>query len=102
MEITNNDIQEIKQHISDALKQWSDIMLLADADEWSYYLDYDNNDALNTIHICLHVLQNIAIKNGHIKSEDDAVKRGNDFRKAIKEFCGLDPKDLIEQALERK
>lgn len=97
METTNKDIQEINQHISDSLKQWSEIMLLADSDEWSYYLNYNSDDVLHAIHICSHVLQNVAIKSGHIKDEKDAHEKGSNFRKAIKDFCGLDPKDLFER-----
>ena len=55
------------------MEQWSNICLVADADEWSYYLNYSNTDALNSIFIVSHVLQNIAIKSGHIKDETDAL-----------------------------
>lgn len=94
---TKEQIKEVNQHISDALEQWSTTMLVADADEWSFHLNYNKNDALNAMLICSHVLQNIAIKSGHIKNEKDAYEKSSIFRKAIKDFCGLDPKDLVEQ-----
>lgn len=42
-------IREINQHIKDGVKQWSDIMLMADADEWASDLHYGPNDILNSI-----------------------------------------------------
>lgn len=35
----NNQIKEINQHISDALEQWQNVMLKADADEWACCFD---------------------------------------------------------------
>ena len=96
------EIKEINQHISDALEQWSNICLVADADEWSYYLNYSNTDALNSIFIVSHVLQNIAIKSGHIKDEKDALVKGNEFRKALKDYCGIDTKILVKKSLKEK
>lgn len=97
-----NDIKEINQHLSDALKQWADIMLLADADNWAYYLNYEKKDALNAVFIVNHVLQNIAIKSGHIKDEEDALKKGTLFRQAIFDFCGLDMREVVREQLSIK
>lgn len=92
-------IKEINQHISDALQQWSDIMLVADADEWAYYLDYSDLDALNAIFIVNHVLQNKAIKSGHIKSKEEALVKALLFKNSIKEYCGIDTIELTRKCL---
>ena len=55
-------IKEINQHISDALQQWADIMLLADADNWAYHLEYSDEDVFNAVYIVNHVLMNRGIK----------------------------------------
>lgn len=95
-------IKEVNQHISNALEQWSTIMWVAEADEWSHYLNYNYNDAFNAIKICVHVLQNIAIKSGYIKNEDDAIERSIAFRKAVKDFCGLSTNELCEMISNNK
>lgn len=92
-------IKEINQHISDALGQWSNIMLSSDADNWAYKLNYSDEDALNSIFIVNHVLMNIAIKSGYIKDEKDAMQKGNAFRNAIKEYCGIDTYELVNKVL---
>ena len=95
-------LNEINQHISDALEQWATIMWVAEADEWSHYLNYNYNDAFNAIKICVHVLQNIAIKSGYIKNEDDVIERSIAFRKAVKDFCGLSTNELGDMILNNK
>lgn len=92
-------IKEINQHISDALGQWSNIMLSSDADNWAYKLNYSDEDALNSIFIVNHVLMNIAIKSGYIKDEKDAMQKGNAFRNAIKEYCGIDTYEVVNKVL---
>lgn len=93
---TKEQIKEINQHISDALEQWANIMLTADADKWAYHLSYNERDALNAVMIVNHVLQNIGIKSGHI-NETNVFKKGVDFRQAIKDFSGLDTVELINK-----
>ena len=76
-------IKEINQHISDALQQWADIMLLADADNWAYHLEYSDEDVFNAVYIVNHVLMNRGIKGGYICNEEDALTKGEKFKKAI-------------------
>lgn len=92
-------IKEINQHISDALEQWANVMLTADAHEWAYHLNYSDRDALNAIFIVNHVLQNKAIKNGYLKSQEEAMVRALIFKNAIKDFCGLDTIKLTKECL---
>ena len=94
----NEQIKEINQHISDALEQWSTTMLLADADEWAYNLNYSDKDALNAIFIFNHVLTNIGIKNGVLNNEN-AVEKAKKLRDFIKDYCGLDTIEITRKSL---
>lgn len=100
---TTGQIKEINQHISDALEQWSTTMLIADADEWAYLLDYSEQDALNAIFIFNHVLMNIGIKNG-VLNDNNVVEKSKQLRQFIKDYCGLDTFEITRKSLgiERK
>lgn len=98
---SKEDIKEINKHISDALKQWSDIMLLSDSDEWSYCLEYSDEDVLNALYIFNHVAQNIAIKNGWYKDEEDIFNKITDLRLQIKESYGIDSVELAKKILNK-
>lgn len=91
-------IKEINQHISDALEQWSKTMVMADADEWAYYLNYSDQDALNAIFIFNHVLSNIGIKNG-VLNDKNAFEKSKKLREFIKDYCGLDTVWIIRKSL---
>lgn len=94
-------IGEIQKNISEALKQWSDIMLTADADQWAYYLDYDDEDMLNALLIFMHVWQNNAIKRQVIDG-DNAAEKMEKFRDMVKECYGIDTLELSEKVIEKK
>lgn len=91
-------IKEVNQHISDALEQWSTTMLVADADEWAYYLNYSDQDALNAIFIFNHVLSNIGIKNG-VLNDKNVIEKSKKLREFIKEYCGLDTIEITRKSL---
>lgn len=91
-------IKEVNQHISDALEQWSTTMLVADADEWAYYLNYSDQDALNAIFIFNHVLTNIGIKNG-VLNDKNVFEKSKKLREFIKEYCGLDTVEITRKSL---
>lgn len=91
-------IKEINQHISDALEQWSTTMLVADADEWAYYLNYSEQDAMNAIFILNHVLSNIGIKNG-VLNDKNVIEKSNKLREFVKDFCGLDTVEITRKSL---
>lgn len=90
--------KEINQHISDALEQWSTTMLVADADEWAYYLNYSEQDAMNAIFIFNHVLSNIGIKNG-VLNDKNVIEKTNKLRECVKDFCGLDTIEITRKTL---
>lgn len=91
-------IKEINQHISDALEQWSTIMLVADADEWAYHLNYSDQDAMNAIFILNHVLANIGIKNG-VLNDKNVIEKSNKLREFVKDFCGLDIVEITRKKI---
>lgn len=95
---TNAQIKEVNQHISDALEQWSTTMLVADADEWAYHLNYSEQDALNAIFIFNHVLSNIGIKNG-VLNDKNVIEKSKKLREFIKDYCGLDTIEITRKSL---
>lgn len=95
----NQAIEEINKHISDALRQWSDVVIHADADEWAYYLDYSDEDLLNTLFLFTHVWQNRAIKSGRFADENDIIAKMSFFRNAIKIAFDIDTIELTEKVL---
>ena len=98
----NRKIKEINKHISDALRQWSAVVIHADADEWSYFLDYSDEDLLNAMFIFNHVWQNRAIKSEHFKDEKDVIAKISIYRKAVKIAFGIDTVELTEKVLGRE
>ena len=92
-------INEINQHISEALKQWSTIMIKADADQWSYHLDYSDEDLFNALLIFNHVWQNRAIKEQHFDSEEEAGKKIKDFSLAIEKCYGVNTAELAKKVI---
>ena len=97
MALDNKAIKEVNSHISDALKQWSDIMLLSDSDNWAYMLEYSDEDVFNAVYIVNHVLMNRAIKSGHISNEEVAVNLGREFKDSIKKYSGIDTIELSKK-----
>jgi hypothetical protein len=91
-------IKEINQHISDALEQWANVMLTADANEWAYLLNYSDQDALNAIFIFNHVLSNIGIKNGTL-NDKNVIEKSKELREFIKDYCGLDTVEITRKSL---
>lgn len=93
-------IKEINNQISDALRQWMEVLNTADADGWAFYLNYSDEDALNTLYIFSHIFQNIAIKSGYITAEN-AMAKGELLKKAIKEFSGIDSIELTNKVFSK-
>lgn len=95
--MNTEQINEINQHISDALEQWTDIMLIAESDGWAYELNYTNRDVFNALYMLNHVVSNVAIKSGYINSEEKAVDAGERFKKAIIDIFGIDTNTLLNK-----
>lgn len=99
--MNEEEIKEINSHISDALDQWSYIMVTADADEWAYLLDYSEKDALNALSIFKHVLSNIGIKNGTM-SEENVLNSAQKLRHLVKDLIGIDSIELTNRVLKNE
>lgn len=94
-----DNIKEINRQMSNSLKFWSDIALMADADNWAYYLEYSDEDVLSAINIFMHVLMNRGIKSGHLN--ENATEKGTMLRNAISDFCGIDTVALVNDVLRK-
>ena len=97
--LNHKKIKEINKHISDALRQWSAVVIHADADEWAYYLDYSDEDLFHAMFIFNHVWQNRAIKSGHFTDGNDITAKMSIFRNALKIAFGIDTIELTEKVL---
>lgn len=91
-------IRKINKEISGALRFWQDMLNLADADEWAYYLDYSEQDLFNALYIFNHVAQNIAIKNGSL-NDANVEDNMNTFVKAIEKCFGFNTIELTNKVL---
>lgn len=91
-------IKKINKEISGALKFWQDMLNLADADEWAYYLNYSDEDLFNALYIFNHVAQNIAIKNGAL-NDANAEDNMTLFVKAIEKCFGFNTIELTNKVL---
>lgn len=91
-------IKEINQHISEALDEWSKVMVEADANNWAYHLEYSDEDLLNALMIFNHVAGNIAIKNGFL-DEKNVVDKMRVFTKALEDSFGFNSVELTKNVL---
>jgi hypothetical protein len=94
------DLVQINEHISDALSQWSEIMITADADNWSVHLDYSDKDLLNSLQIFLHVASNVAIKNRKLDNKN-VTEKIKVFTDALEECFGINSIELTKRVLNK-
>lgn len=88
-----NQIAEINKQIREGIKNYADICLLADADEWAVNLNYFPSDIMNATLIFQHVCSNVGIKKGLI-DEERADFLGSKLRKLVLDMTGFDPASL--------
>jgi hypothetical protein len=98
--IDEETISEINEHISDALREWSDMMSAADAVGMSHELNYTDEDLLNALKIFTHVAQNVAIKNDYYHNEDDLKQKINAFKNGVKIGFDFDTVELTKKVLQ--
>ena len=87
---TEEAIAEVNNGIREGLRHWSDIMILADADQWAVHLKYFPSDLMNATLIFQHVASNIGIKAGKI-DEETAKVLGDRLRRLVIDMTGYDP-----------
>ena len=98
MKDNKKEIRRINKDIKGALNFWADMLLISDADQWSYQLNYDDKDLLNALYIFNHVAQNKAIKSGHL-TEDNVELRIRRFCDCIENCFGFNTIELTNKVL---
>ena len=94
-------IATAKREISDSFWEWSNLLLEADAMEWSFFLNFDKKDLFSTLNIFSRVWTNYAIKN-RILTEGNAEEKTKMFAKAIEDCFGINTIKLTEEILNKK
>ena len=90
-----------KRGMSESFWEWSNLLIEADAMEWSFSLDFDKKDLFSTLNIFSRVWSNYAIKN-RILTEGNAEEKTKMFAKAIEDCFGINTIKLTEEILNKK
>ena len=102
MKLSKKDIENIAQinkNIKNALLFWSGMLIMADMDDWSFKLDFDEEDIFSTLNIFWRTWGNHCIKNGTLTKEN-VEEKSRKFTEAIKECFGIDTKELTKRYIE--
>lgn len=78
--------------IQKILNELSFLLLERDADHKSYFDTYTEEDVMNALTIFNSIASNYGIKNGHIKSPEEAEAMGNAIAQLLLEMTGIDSK----------
>ena len=95
------EIEKSKASISLLLEYLSQQVVNADADaeNISYYFDYNDFDLFNAFMVFNHVWSSHAIHSGAL-TEENAVKAMEKLREVIKETYGIDTVELSKRVME--
>lgn len=95
------EIERSKASITILLKHLSRIVIDADADaeNISYYFDYNNFDLFNAFMVFNHVWSSHAIHSGALTMENADEKMGA-FKKVIHDTYGIDTVELSKKVME--
>ena len=100
-----NNIKEsiatAKHEMSESFWAWCNILIEADAMEWSFFLDFNKKDLFSTFNIFWRVWENYAIKKG-ILTEGNVEEKTGMFAKAIEDCFGINSVKLTEEMLNKK
>ena len=96
------EIERSKANITILLEHLSRIVIDADADaeNISYYFDYNDFDLFNAFMVFNHVWSTYAIHSGAL-TEENAVAAMETLRKVIKETYGIDTVELTETVISK-
>ena len=89
-----------KANISIFLEYLSQRVIDADADNISYYFDYNDFDLFNAFLVFNHVWSTYAIHSGAL-TEENAVEAMETLRKVIKETYGIDSVELSKTVMSK-
>ena len=95
------EIERSKASITILLEHLSRIVIDADADaeNISYYFDYNDFDLFNSFLVFNHVWSTYAIHSGAL-TEENVVEAMETLRKVIKETYGIDSVELSKRVME--
>ena len=96
------EIERSKASITILLEHLSRIVIDADADaeNISYYFDYNDFDLFNAFLVFNHVWSTYAIHSGAL-TEENAVEAMETLRKVIKETYGIDSVELSKTVMSK-
>ena len=96
------EIERSKANITILLKYLSRIVIDADADaeNISYYFDYNDFDLFNAFMVFNHIWSTHAIHSGAL-TEENAVEAMGKLREAIKETYGIDTVELSKTVMSK-
>ena len=96
------EIERSKANITMLLEHLSQIVIDADADaeNISYYFDYNDFDLFNAFMVFNHVWSSHAIHSGAL-TEENAVKAMETLKKVIKETYGVDTVELSKTVMSK-
>lgn len=98
---TLEELREINKHISDALKQWANICIMSDAENWSLEYEFTEDDVMNTVFIFNSVISNVGIKKGLI-TEENAFKFGFGIHEFVSKYAGIDTHKFTKELEENE
>ena len=89
-------VQQVNEGLRGQMNTLADIMLMSEADQWAYLLNYYPRDIMNAVYIFQHVVSNVGIKSGRI-DEKTAVEYGHRLSQLVFDMTGYKPADWIEK-----
>ena len=93
-------ITQVNEGLRGQMNTLADIMLMSEADQWAYLLNYYPRDIMNAVYIFQHVVSNVGIKSGRI-DEKTAVEYGHRLSQFVNEMTGYTPADWMEKELKQ-
>lgn len=98
---TLEELRGINKHICDALKQWANICIMSDAENWSIEYEFTEDDVMNTVFIFNSVISNVGIKKGLI-TEENAFKFGFGIHEFVSKYSGIDTHKFTKELKENE
>lgn len=93
-------VQQVNEGLRGQMNTLADIMLMSEADQWAYLLNYFPRDIMNAVYIFQHVVSNVGIKSGRI-DEKTAVEYGHRLSQFVNEMTGYTPADWMDKELKQ-
>ena len=90
------NIQQVNEGLRELMNTLADMMLMSEADQWAYLLNYFPRDIMNAVYIFQHVVSNVGIKSGRI-DEKTAVEYGHRLSQLVNDMTGYKPAEWIEK-----